>query len=144
MVSGKCGLVAAPSHEIRHWTAIRHKGMILVFGKTGQVAQELQKFNGVLALDRTRADLTDLSACAKAIFNYKPRAVINAAAYTAVDMAEDEEDLSKRLATVLDEIREVMEKRKTRIESLRQEIADIERDNEELEKTIADLLATFN
>jgi phage shock protein A len=48
------------------------------------------------------------------------------------------------LATVLDEIREVMEKRKTRIESLRQEIADIERDNEELEKTIADLLATFN
>ena len=34
-------------------------------------------------------------------------------------MAEDEEDLSKRLATVLDEIREVMEKRKTRIESLR-------------------------
>ena len=59
-------------------------------------------------------------------------------------MAEDEEDLSKRLATVLDEIREVMEKRKTRIEGLRQEIADIERDNEELEKTIADLLATFN
>ena len=59
-------------------------------------------------------------------------------------MAEDEEDLSKRLATVLDEIREVMEKRKARIESLRQEIADIERDNEELEKTIADLLATFN
>ena len=59
-------------------------------------------------------------------------------------MAEDEEDLSKRLAMVLDEIREVMEKRKTRIESLRQEIADIERDNEELEKTIADLLATFN
>ncbi|MGB1472854.1 MAG: hypothetical protein ACPHAP_00465 [Candidatus Puniceispirillaceae bacterium] len=60
------------------------------------------------------------------------------------NMAEDEEDLSKRLATVLDEIREVMEKRKTRIQSLRQEIADIERDNEELEKTIADLLATFN
>ena len=59
-------------------------------------------------------------------------------------MAEDGEDLSKRLATVLDEILEVMEKRKTRIESLRKEIADIERDNEELEKTIADLLATFN
>ena len=58
-------------------------------------------------------------------------------------MAEDEEDLSNRLATVLDEIREVMEKRKTRTESLRQEIADIERDNEELKKT-ADLLATFN
>ena len=57
-------------------------------------------------------------------------------------MAEDEEDLSKRLATVLDEIRDVMEKRKTRIEQLRQEIADIERDNEELEKTISCLLYT--
>ena len=59
-------------------------------------------------------------------------------------MAEGEEDLSKRLATVQDEIREVMEKRKDRIEALRQEIADIERDNEELEKTISDLLDTFN
>jgi phage shock protein A len=59
-------------------------------------------------------------------------------------MAENEEDLSKRLATVLDEIRDVMEKRKTRIEQLRQEIGDIERDNEELEKTISDLLNTFN
>ena len=59
-------------------------------------------------------------------------------------MAEDEEDLSKRLATVLDEIRDVMEKRKTRIEQLRQEIADIEHDNEELEKTISELLNTFN
>ena len=59
-------------------------------------------------------------------------------------MAEGEEDLSKRLATVLDEIREVREKRKERIEALRQEITDIERDNEELEKTISDLLDTFN
>lgn len=59
-------------------------------------------------------------------------------------MAEGEEDLSKRLATVLDEIREVMEKRKERIEALRQEITDIERDNEELEKTISGLLDTFN
>ena len=59
-------------------------------------------------------------------------------------MAEGEEDLSKRLATVLDEIREVMEKRKERIEALHQEITDIERDNEELEKTISDLLDTFN
>lgn len=68
--------------------------MILVFGKTGQVAQELLKFNGILALDRTQADLTDLTACAKAISHHKPRAVINAAAYTAVDMAEDKEELA--------------------------------------------------
>ena len=37
-----------------------------------------------------------------------------------------------------------MEKRKERIQALRQEITDIERDNEELEKTISDLLDTFN
>ena len=43
----------------------------------------------------------------------------------------EETDLSSRLQTVIDEIRDVMEKRKERIEELRQEIADIERDNEE-------------
>ena len=52
----------------------------------------------------------------------------------------EETDLSSRLQTVIDEIRDVMEKRKERIEELRQEIADIERDNEELERTIAELL----
>ena len=57
-------------------------------------------------------------------------------------MAEDE-NLSTRLSSVLDEIRDVMEKRKTRIEDLRQEIAEIERDNEEMEKTIAALLNDF-
>ena len=44
-------------------------------------------------------------------------------------MAEDEvseADLSGRLATVLEEIRDVMEKRKQRIEELRQEITNIE------------------
>ena len=56
----------------------------------------------------------------------------------------EETDLSSRLQTVIDEIRDVMEKRKERIEELRQEIADIERDNEELERTIAELLGGFN
>ena len=54
-------------------------------------------------------------------------------------MAEDEAseaDLSGRLATVLEEIRDVMEKRKQRIEELRQEITEIENDNDDLEKTI--------
>ena len=48
-------------------------------------------------------------------------------------MAEDdvsEADLSGRLATVLEEIRDVMEKRKQRIEELRQEITQIENDND--------------
>ncbi len=69
--------------------------MILVFGKTGQVATELQRRGEVTALGRDKADLTDPDACAALIHDLKPRAVINAAAYTAVDRAEDEEPLAR-------------------------------------------------
>jgi len=71
--------------------------MILVFGKTGQVATELQRQADVLALGRDAADLTDPAACAEAILRYKPGAVINAAAYTAVDQAESDEDTATRV-----------------------------------------------
>ena len=59
--------------------------MILVFGKTGQVATELQRQAEVTALGRDRADLSDPQACAAIIADLKPSVVINAAAYTAVD-----------------------------------------------------------
>ena len=65
--------------------------MILVFGKTGQVACALQRQADVVALDRAEADLADPEACARAIRTHAPRAVINAAAWTAVDQAEAEE-----------------------------------------------------
>jgi dTDP-4-dehydrorhamnose reductase len=68
--------------------------MILVFGKTGQLATELQRLGDVVALGRDRADLADPAACADAIRAHAPRAVINAAAYTAVDRAEEEEALA--------------------------------------------------
>lgn len=68
--------------------------MILVFGKTGQVGQELQAFKDVEALERVQVDLSNPQACAKIITLSRPRAVINAAAYTAVDKAEIEEDLA--------------------------------------------------
>lgn len=67
---------------------------ILVFGQTGQVATELQKQTDVLALSRAQADLADPAACADAITRLRPSAVINAAAYTAVDKAEEQEDLA--------------------------------------------------
>ena len=66
----------------------------LVFGKTGQVATELQLQANVTALDRAAADLTDPAACAAAIRAHRPNVVINAAAYTAVDRAEEEEPLA--------------------------------------------------
>ncbi|OUS34840.1 dTDP-4-dehydrorhamnose reductase [Rhodobacterales bacterium 56_14_T64] len=68
--------------------------MILVFGKTGQVAQELATYDGVTCLSRAEADLSDPAACAAQIRDARPAAVINAAAYTAVDKAEEEEVLA--------------------------------------------------
>ncbi|QQM30483.1 dTDP-4-dehydrorhamnose reductase [Martelella lutilitoris] len=72
--------------------------MILVFGSTGQVARELR---GILPdarfLSREEADLSDPAACGEAIRRLAPEAVINAAAYTAVDKAESEEDIALRI-----------------------------------------------
>ena len=68
--------------------------MILVFGKTGQVGRELQKLKGIFCLDRVKVDLVDTAACMEAIIHYKPSAVINAAAYTAVDKAEEQEEIA--------------------------------------------------
>ncbi|MBC7164097.1 MAG: dTDP-4-dehydrorhamnose reductase [Roseovarius sp.] len=67
---------------------------ILVFGKTGQVATELQAQAEVVALGRDAADLSRPSSCAEAIHAHRPDAVINAAAWTAVDRAEEEEALA--------------------------------------------------
>ncbi|MEB8388256.1 dTDP-4-dehydrorhamnose reductase [Rhodobacteraceae bacterium KMM 6894] len=73
---------------------------LLVFGKTGQVAQELQAQGDVVALGRDAADLSDLGAVEAAIAAHAPRAVINAAAYTAVDRAEDDEALAHAVNAV--------------------------------------------
>ena len=67
---------------------------VLVFGRTGQVAQELQHLALVRALGRDAADLAQPGVCAAAIHAHRPCAVINAAAYTAVDRAEEEEALA--------------------------------------------------
>lgn len=68
---------------------------ILVFGRTGQVARELARRcpAGVRLrlLGRDEADLADPAACAAAVSGAGVDAVINAAAWTAVDRAEAEE-----------------------------------------------------
>jgi dTDP-4-dehydrorhamnose reductase len=64
---------------------------LLVFGKTGQVATELaRRAPEAVFLGREEADLSQPEACAAAIAAHRPSAVINAAAYTAVDRAEEE------------------------------------------------------
>lgn len=66
---------------------------ILVFGHGGQVATELRALHSdaiqITALARADADLADPAACAAVIDDHAPDAVINAAAYTAVDKAEN-------------------------------------------------------
>ena len=69
---------------------------LLVFGSTGQVARELAALAPEATfLGRDRADLIDPAACAAAIRAARPRAVINAAAYTAVDRAETDADTAR-------------------------------------------------
>lgn len=64
---------------------------LLVFGKTGQVARELQRLApDATYLGREDADLLNPAACAAAIAAHAD-AIINAAAWTAVDKAETEE-----------------------------------------------------
>ncbi len=68
---------------------------MLVFGQSGQVARELaRRAPQARFLSRAEADLTNPDACAALIADAVPAAVINAAAYTAVDKAESEEDMA--------------------------------------------------
>jgi dTDP-4-dehydrorhamnose reductase len=68
---------------------------LLIFGQTGQVARELARRMppDVTAtfLSRDQADLADPRRCAAAIAAHDADAVINAAAWTAVDKAETDE-----------------------------------------------------
>lgn len=71
---------------------------LLVFGRTGQVARELaRRVPGATFLSREAADLAQPGTCAAAIATHAPEAVINAAAFTAVDRAETDEAEAMRV-----------------------------------------------
>jgi len=68
---------------------------ILVVGKQGQVATELaaqlpRAGHEFITLARPEFDLERPQSVGRVVADYKPDAIINAAAYTAVDRAEDE------------------------------------------------------
>ena len=69
---------------------------ILLLGKNGQLGWELSKrllsLGDVVALDRSQCDLSTPEVIPKVIQEIKPDIVVNAAAYTAVDKAEEEEE----------------------------------------------------
>jgi len=69
-------------------------GPILLLGAHGQVGGEalplLRELGEVVSLTRAELDLTDGTAVRAAVRELKPRWIVNAAAYTAVDKAESE------------------------------------------------------
>ena len=71
---------------------------ILLFGKNGQVGWELnrslQPLGEVIALGREEADFSKPESLREIVNNIKPDVIVNAVAYTAVDKAEEEEELA--------------------------------------------------
>ena len=55
-------------------------------------------------------------------------------------MEEDAQQLASRLNTVLSELKNLMHQRKDRIEELRNQVAIIEQENDDLEKRIQELI----
>ena len=83
---------------------------ILLLGKNGQVGWELQRslapLGELVALNRTGdathrlcGDLQDLDGLRATVQALRPDVIVNAAAHTAVDKAESEPDLARRLNT---------------------------------------------
>ena len=84
---------------------------ILILGKNGQLGWELQRsiapLGEVIALGRSGqyeqhmfcGDLTNLKGLRQTIVSLKPDIIINAAAYTAVDKAENEPELAQLINT---------------------------------------------
>jgi dTDP-4-dehydrorhamnose reductase len=70
---------------------------ILVTGAAGQLGKEIcrQFPEATIGVDRSQLDLTDTSAVQKFIAQESPDAVVNCAAYTQVDLAENEIDLCR-------------------------------------------------
>ena len=74
---------------------------ILLFGKNGQVGWELNRsllmLGEVVVLGREDTDFSDPEGLREIVRTVKPGLIVNAAAYTAVDRAETEEDLAAKI-----------------------------------------------
>ena len=74
---------------------------VLITGCNGQVGhcltERLKSKAEILALDYEGLDITDQQAVSKTVADFKPDYIINAAAHTAVDRAEQEVELSNAI-----------------------------------------------
>jgi len=81
---------------------------ILLFGKTGQVAKELCNRPNVTAIGRDKADFTETQKIIEIVESTDADIIINAVAYTSVDLAEDEFKLANIInGTTVKEIAKV-------------------------------------
>lgn len=73
-------------------------GPILLFGAEGQTGRELRRALATMApvipLTRRDVDLADAAGLSRAVRTHIPSLIVNAAAYNAVDRAEEEPDLA--------------------------------------------------
>ncbi len=71
---------------------------ILLTGKTGQIGEELNNIVGdlgnLITVDKEQLDLSKPNSIEPVILDIEPDIIINPAAYTAVDKAEEEPDLA--------------------------------------------------
>ena len=73
----------------------------LLIGNKGQVGWELQRtlstIGEVVAVDRPEIELSSADSIRDTIRDHAPQVIVNAAAYTAVDQAEDEPELAMQI-----------------------------------------------
>jgi dTDP-4-dehydrorhamnose reductase len=77
------------------------KQKILLTGRNGQVGRELEqllpRLGEVIALDRQQLDLARPDEIRRVLREVRPGLIVNAAAYTAVDQAEKEEEAARAI-----------------------------------------------
>jgi dTDP-4-dehydrorhamnose reductase len=75
------------------------KPAILLIGNNGQVGRELNRMlpqlGDVKSLGREQLDLSKTEEIRRAIRTFRPNLIVNAAAYTAVDKAESEQEMAR-------------------------------------------------
>ncbi|MDK8194426.1 dTDP-4-dehydrorhamnose reductase [Paenibacillus sp. UMB7766-LJ446] len=75
------------------------KYRVLVTGAAGQLGYDVVKTfqaggHDVMACDRDQLDITDQQQCRETINVFQPHIIVHCAAYTAVDLAETDEDMA--------------------------------------------------
>jgi len=76
---------------------------IVLLGKNGQVGHELQRallpLGPLTAFGREECNLADPALLASTLRRANPQVIVNAAAYTAVDKAESDQEAARRINT---------------------------------------------